>query len=137
MIQVSVYPVFCAGEISELFHPGSLNQGLKDTGSQIRVRNKEFRYFYHKKLLLALENMIPNDYPGPGFFPGSRGQKSIGSRIWIRNSVIKIIFSLFAGYPPPRHHSHRLDRQNSEQVSVSDTKRLFRKKWTAKLQRAE
>jgi hypothetical protein len=76
--------------------------------------------------------MIRN-YPGSGFFPipdpdpGFKGKKDTESRIWIRNTVVNILFSLFAGYPPPRHHSHRLDRQNSEQVSVSDTKRLFRK----------
>jgi hypothetical protein len=41
--------------------------------------------------------MIPNDYPGSGFFPiqdpGSRGKKSTGSRI--RNTVVTCKYSFF------------------------------------------
>jgi hypothetical protein len=38
--------------------------------------------------------MIPNDYPGSRIFPGSRDQKSTGSRIRIRNSMVSILFFL-------------------------------------------
>ncbi len=61
-----------------------------------RIRIKEFKYFLRKKLFLSFRNndlgchpgsRIP--YPDPDFFhPGSRGQKSTRSRIWIRNTDI-------------------------------------------------
>jgi hypothetical protein len=90
MIQALVDLVF--GEISELYHPGSPNQGLKDTGSQIRVRNNEFKYFYPKKLLLALGNMIPNDYPGPGFLSWIQRAKKHWIPDPVRNTMVNILF---------------------------------------------
>jgi hypothetical protein len=47
---------------SEFFRPGSRIQGQKDSGSWIRIRIKEFKNFYPKKLFLS-----PRKYdPDPG-----------------------------------------------------------------------
>ncbi len=76
---------------SEFFHPGSRIHGQKDSGSRIRIRIKELKYFNPKKLFLSeiwSELFIP--YQDLDFLPipdpRSRGQKGTGSRIWIRNT---------------------------------------------------
>jgi hypothetical protein len=62
--------------------------GLKDPGSQIQIRIKEFKYFFNPKdCSQALGIMIRDVHPvyGSRFFsipdPGSMGQYSTGSRI--------------------------------------------------------
>jgi hypothetical protein len=61
-------------------------QGQKDSGSRIRIGSKELTV---SKLSEKLSGMFNLD-PGSGFFPipdpGSRGQKSTGSLIRIRNT---------------------------------------------------
>jgi hypothetical protein len=65
--------------------------GKKDSGS--RIRTKEFKYSKPKKLFLSSRKMIWDVHPGSGFFsipgpdPGSRGQKSTGSRILTHNTA--------------------------------------------------
>ncbi len=61
----------------KFFLLGSWMHGQKDFGSQIRIRNKEFKYFLPKKLFLR--NMIRASDPGV------KKKKATGSRI--RNSA--------------------------------------------------
>jgi hypothetical protein len=96
---------------SEVFHPGF--QIKKAPDSRFRIRNKEF---YSKNCSLALGNVIGDVHPGSriwipdmDFFsildPGSRGQKSTGSRIRIHNSDINEQLFLLAEDPYPQINS--------------------------------
>ncbi len=89
--------VFSCNIFSGVADPGCLFriQGQKYSGSRIRIRIREFKYFYFltlktvSKLSKKLSGTFIPD-PGSGFFfildPGSRGQKDTGSRI--RNTDI-------------------------------------------------
>jgi len=78
------------------FHLGSRIQGQKDSGSRIRI--KEIKYFLTLKLFLSSRKnnlgcssrtwiFPPSRIPDPG----SRGQKSIESRIRINNTAQQAI----------------------------------------------
>jgi hypothetical protein len=67
---------------SEFFHLGSLIQSLKDPGSRIRIRIKEFKYFQPKNCFQALGNMIQDIHTGSWIRIFSRPR----CRIWIQGS---------------------------------------------------
>jgi hypothetical protein len=70
-----VYPRY------EFFHPGSR--------IRIRILNKEFKYFTPNFFYKAFGNLIRHVYPRIWILshPGSKGQYSTGSRIWIGNTA--------------------------------------------------
>ncbi len=78
---------FCTIPDPNFFHPGSRIMGQKVSGSLIRIRIKEFKYFKPKKLFLSFQ--IRNVHPGSGswfFTPlGSRGQNDTGAATLIAN----------------------------------------------------
>jgi hypothetical protein len=51
--------MFIPGPGSEFFHPGSRIQGQKYSGSRIRIRIKEFKYFKTKILFLSSRKYYP------------------------------------------------------------------------------
>jgi hypothetical protein len=70
--------------------PGSRVKKIQDPGSGSASKN--FKYFNPTNFFQALGNMIRDVHLGSGLdffpipYPGSRGQKGIGSRIRIRNT---------------------------------------------------
>jgi hypothetical protein len=67
----------------EFFHPGSRIQGQKDSGSRIRIRIKEFKYFYPKNCFSVFGKIIRDVHPGSGVFsnpdPGVKKAPDPGS----------------------------------------------------------
>jgi hypothetical protein len=72
----------CRIRIFSIPEPG--NRVKKISGSRIRIRIKEFKYFNQKKLFLISDPDL-DSLPIPD--PGSRGQKGTGSQIRILNTA--------------------------------------------------
>ncbi len=88
--------VFIPDHGSDFFQPESRIWGPKGNGSRIRIRNIVLKWFKPQKLLLCSWKYDPGclfRIPNPEFLDvGSRGRKSIGSRIRIRNTEFNKFF---------------------------------------------